>query len=83
MPVSHLSPPQAARQRGISVNKVHEWIASGELRAVNMATKPGGRPRWKIDVADLEAFEERRANTPAPKPSRRRRKTDVAVKDFV
>ena len=69
-----LTPPEVARRLGVSADKVLVWVHSGELRAVNLATKPHGRPRFAIDEADLDAFEEqRRVRAPAP-VSRRRRK---------
>jgi hypothetical protein len=55
-----LTPPQLARQWGIDTDKVLVWIRNGELRAINAATRLGGRPRYLIDVCDIEAFEARR-----------------------
>jgi hypothetical protein len=72
------SPPDIARRYGVSAEKVMVWIRSGELRAINVATRRGGRPRWRIDHADLLAFESRRAAVPAiPQPRRRRKPVDV------
>ena len=71
-----LTPPQIARLWGTSVEKVHAFIRAGELRAVNGAL-PGRklRPRWLVDVDDLQSFEESRANRPAPsKPAPRRQR---------
>ena len=59
-----LTPPQLAKQWGISDRKVLDWIESGELRAINAATRPDGRPRYLIDGRDVEAFERRRAVNP-------------------
>ena len=62
------TPPEIARLWGVSVEKVVAFIRSGELRAMNAAS-PGRnqRPRYLIDVADLEDFERRRAAVPPPK----------------
>jgi hypothetical protein len=68
-----------ARLWGISPEKVISWIRRGELRAVNVASRLGGRPRWLIDPKDVEDFERRRTATAAPRP--RRRKAPPA--DFV
>jgi transposase len=69
-----VTPPQFAKQYGVSTAKVLAWIASGELRAINAATRPTGeRPRWLIDLADVEAFERSRASV-APKPATTRRR---------
>ena len=75
-----LTPPQVARRYGISTDKVLAWIHSGELRAINVAAKMGGRPRYRIDVADLLVFEQKRAavpTTPSKGPRRRKPPTDV------
>lgn len=70
-----LTPPEVARQFGCKVEKVHAWIRSGELRAMNGAIRrDSGKPRFLIDVADLESFELARAVVPAPKPARRSRR---------
>ncbi len=68
-----LSPPELAKQWGIDVVKVLHWIKSGELRAINLATRLDGRPRYAIDVSDLAAFEaSRTVQPPAPRVRRRR-----------
>ena len=76
-----LSPPQIARRWGVSPQKMLAWIGSGELRAINAATRLGGRPRFLIDVADLAAFEERRAVVATPAAVRRRRR-DIGITKF-
>jgi excisionase family DNA binding protein len=55
-----VTPAAVADRYGVGVDKVLRWIAAGELRALNVAASPEGRPRWRIDLADLAAFEERR-----------------------
>lgn len=72
---THLTPNQIAKSRGIDVNKVLGWIRSGELRAVNYATKRGGLPRWKITPEALDDFERLRSSTPPPKPVKKQLKT--------
>ncbi len=42
------TPPQLARRYGVNVDKVHQWIKTGELLAVNVAASACGRPRWRI-----------------------------------
>lgn len=68
-----ITPPELARRWGIGVDKVLGWIRRGELRAINVATTLGIRPRWLIDPADIAAFEERRAASPPPAKIRRHR----------
>lgn len=72
VPAVYLSPRQVAERLGVLVPVVLNWIASGELRAANVAKKNGVRPRWKIAPADLELFLAARANRQPP-PVRRQR----------
>jgi hypothetical protein len=74
-----LTPPQVARRHGVSPDKVLGWIHSGELRAINVAARRGGRPRWRIDPADLVVFEQARSAVPraAARPKRRRQVAGV------
>ena len=59
-----LTPPMIAHLWGIDVKKVRAWIAGGELPAMNGATHPGQRPRFLVDIDDLEAFEASRVFDP-------------------
>ena len=68
-----MTPPEVAKQWGVAVNKVHSLIASGELRAINLATRRDTRPRWFIDQEDLETFEQSREAIPAMPRIRRKR----------
>jgi transposase len=57
------------------------WIRSGELKAINVSRKPGGRPKWRITAEAVAAFE--LARTPTPPQSRtRRRKRPADVIEF-
>ena len=78
-----LSVPQVAGRFGVSEDKVRRWIASGELKAMNGATKPNGRPRYLIDQDDLLAFERARSALAVP-PARtlRRRRQPAGVIAF-
>jgi hypothetical protein len=62
-----------AARYGVAVDKVLIWIANGELRAVNIATRPTGRPRWAIGEDDLAEFEQARAAVPPRRASRQPR----------
>jgi len=70
-----LTPPELARLGGISPDKVLTWIRRGELRAINVATGRNGRPRYLIDIADVQAFESRRVIV-APTELKPRRKSN-------
>ena len=78
-----LTPPQVAERFGVSPDKVRAWIASGELAATNVATRPSGRPRWRISAAALAAFEAaRQGERPTPKPRRRRKRQPDVIQFF-
>jgi hypothetical protein len=77
-----LTPPEIAERYGIAEAKVHAWIRAGELRAINAATTPTGRPRYLVDVADLLAFEHARAATPTPAAPRRRKTAGNVIESF-
>lgn len=79
-PVSYLTPPVVAERYGVDVKKIVGWIRRGELRAVNVATCTGGRPRYRISPADLAAFEVARSAGPQPRVVRR--KKDPSVIEF-
>jgi excisionase family DNA binding protein len=59
---SRLTPREVAQWLGLGSNTetVLVWIRSGQLPALNVARKPNGRARYRVDAADLEAFEKRR-----------------------
>ncbi|WP_428304818.1 helix-turn-helix domain-containing protein [Lacipirellula sp.] len=69
-----LTPAECAHKLGVGGDKVYGWIRSGELRAINVASDPRGRPLYKISIEDLAAFEHGRqvAINPAPTPRPRR-----------
>ncbi|HUT90879.1 MAG TPA: helix-turn-helix domain-containing protein [Thermoguttaceae bacterium] len=81
-PDAKLTPPQLARHLSVSPEKIHAWIRSGELRAVNIATNPKGRRRYVIDPADVEAFEARRSIHKTLSAPRRRKRTSDDVIEF-
>jgi len=78
-----LTPPQVAKTYGVSPERIIAWIRAGELVAIDVSGRPGvGRPRFRIDPADLVAFDARRAVVTTPKASRRRRKDPSIVEFF-
>lgn len=77
-----LTPNDLARRYGIGIHKVLGWIGRGELRAINVASDPRGRPQWSILPEDLAAFENRRLATPAPKLAPRRKKQTNVIEFF-
>ncbi|QKK07451.1 MAG: DNA-binding protein [Planctomycetota bacterium] len=85
-----LTPPEIARERGLRTAKILDWIRSGELLAVNLATSPHGLPRWKISAEALAAFDAARSNrasgslvrTKAAADRRTRRAHSAGVEEF-
>jgi excisionase family DNA binding protein len=76
---STLSVRDLTERYGVSEHTVLAWIASGELRAVNVGRRPSAKkPRWRITQEALAAFEMARTPTPPPPKTRRRnRPADV------
>lgn len=78
-----LSPPQIARARGVRVAKVIHWIRTGELEAINLASRRDGRPRWRISPEALARFDAARSSRVAIRsPARRRTTTATEVDHF-
>jgi excisionase family DNA binding protein len=73
-----LTPPELAERLKVHPEKIRRWIERGELAAVNVADRIGGRPRWRITAEALEDFLRRRA-TPGPGPRIRRRRRQEKV----
>jgi hypothetical protein len=81
-PASWYSANQIAKSRGVTPNKVLGWINSGELKAINCATKMGGMPRWKVSEESLAAFDRLRESGP-PTPKQRVKKLPHTGKQYV
>jgi hypothetical protein len=77
-----LTPPQVAALWQVKAATVIGWIRSGQLRAVDVSSRGSRRPRYRIDRADLLAFEQARAAVPAPKVQRRRRRPADVIEFF-
>lgn len=67
---------------GISADKVLAWINAGELRAINVAMNLKGKPRYRIDIKDLETFENRRMVSTKHQSNGHRRKKQKKVIEF-
>ena len=80
-----LTPPQLARIWGVSTNKIIGFIRRGELRCVDLSSHGSSRPRYAIDLVDIEAFEKARQVVPegGENATRKlRRRTAKHVKEF-
>jgi predicted site-specific integrase-resolvase len=63
---------------GVNTAKVRAWIAAGELKAIIVATRVGGRPRWRIPPSSVAEFTTARSpHRPAPTARRRRPAANV------
>ena len=56
---------------GVGEHTVLGWIRRGELRAIDVSRKAGGRPKWRVTQVALEEFELLRTRTPTPPRARR------------
>lgn len=80
----YFRPRDLALRWGVCIDKVLNFIRSGELRAFNVAAKSSKRPRYRIPLESVRQFEEQtRAaaipEAPAPPAPSRRRKRDSAT----
>jgi hypothetical protein len=66
------TPPEIAKRWRVSEDKVLALIRSGRLRAFDVASPGSSRPRWRVPLDALLAFEAGRAPVEAPKKRRRR-----------
>lgn len=55
------NPSQVAAMWGVAHDKVLEFIKTGELEAFNVASTKSRRPQFKITLAAIEAFQQRRS----------------------
>lgn len=47
---------EICRHLRVGTRKVYGWIESGQLRAMNVAQDPGGKPIWRIEAGELNRF---------------------------
>jgi hypothetical protein len=78
----YLTPPAYAARIGSKPDTVIGWIRSGELLAINVASRGATRPRYRISPEAIAEFERRRSVGPLPQPIHSRR-TPSAIKSFV
>ena len=77
-----LTVPEVAKLLRVSPDKVLSWIRSGQLRGYNIAERENGRPKYRVNPDDLDAFANRRcvvrpSPTGRPVGSRRGRFADL------
>ena len=91
-PAEYLTTTTIAELLGVSPDKILSWIRAGELRAIDVSTTRGQRPRWRISRSDLEEFGyvgragppavARRVAVPRAKQPRRRRRKPEGVTEY-
>jgi hypothetical protein len=74
--------PDLCERYAVGPHTVLTWIRSGELRAVNVARRPGGRPSWRVTAEAVAAFEAARTPTPASPRGRRAKRAAGDVVEF-
>jgi excisionase family DNA binding protein len=80
----NLSVSQVAARLYVGDDKIRDWIKNGEMEALNVASRLGKRPRWRISEEALVAFERKRSSTAsvtAP-PTRRQKAKDEGVEEY-
>lgn len=74
---------EVAAAMGVTHDVVVRWIKSGQLAALDVSSKPGGRrPHYRIPASALEAFRKSRSVAPAPKVIRQRPQKRSEVIEF-
>lgn len=79
-----MSVPELAREWRCGPGKIYTLIRNGELRAINMSTGPGARPRYRIHRSDAERCLQTRA-VPAvavPHTGRRRGRQSEGITEY-
>jgi hypothetical protein len=59
--LTYVTPAELAAMWGVAHDKVLEFIKTGELEAFNVASKRSRRPQFKVTLAAVKAFQERRS----------------------
>jgi transposase len=60
---------------GVSQGTVLHWLASGQLKCLNVGRDPGKkRARYRVTQGQLDSFEALRQLAPPPPTTRRRRR---------
>ncbi|WP_425397292.1 helix-turn-helix domain-containing protein [Aeoliella sp.] len=78
MSVNYFTVAQLAERMQVKPQTILSWIHNGELRAIDVSSRPGcGRPRWRIPADALLDFEAKRLGFQEPKPRRRRKSPTV------
>ena len=64
----YLKVKEVAAEARVDQAKPLGWIRTGELRAIDISERRGGRPRWRIPLEAWEEFKRARSNVAAIAP---------------
>ena len=78
------APDFVAKLFGVSKGTVIGWCKDGTMPAVNVARASAKRARYRMSEEDIETFNNRRQNKPAPTPEAKssRRTIQRPTKDY-
>jgi len=76
------APEVAARYR-VNLTKVNGWIRTGVLRAIDISQSAGKRPRYRVPLDAIEAFDASRSVVPPPPVPRTRHRRQDATPDYL
>ncbi len=79
---NYFRPRDVSKALDVKYDVVLEFIRRGDLKAINVATNPHGRPRWRIPETSIQTFAAARSAQTEPPMKRIRRRRDPAVKEF-
>ena len=80
--IKHYRPRDVSEALDLKYDIVLDLIRRGDLAAINVASNPHGRPRWRIPETGIELFTAARSSRTEPQIKRIRRRRDPAVKEF-
>jgi len=78
-PAFVLSVPEVAAKLRVKADVVRDWIRRGELIGVNVASRAGRRPRWRVASVELDRFLRARQSAPLPRMQRQRQVKEEQV----
>lgn len=77
-----LTPPELAKRWRVKPSKIIGFIRRGELRAFDVAANTAGRPRYRITIDAVIAFENCRAAKPTVTKGRRKKRDETTIEFF-
>jgi excisionase family DNA binding protein len=77
---AYLTTKEVAELLAVDIGKVCDWIANGDLPAVNVALVSGGvKPRWRISRESFDqSLARRQSNQPVTAPRKKREVSGTA-----